>query len=247
MDLQHLKQLVQESGNIVFFGGAGTSTESDIPDFRSANGLYQTKSRHRYPPETMLSRDFFMRHTEEFYEFYRTRMIYKDAKPNAAHAALAALEREGRLKAVITQNIDGLHQMAGSVNVLELHGSVHRNHCMDCGAFYSLDDVLAAGGGDAGAVPRCSRCGGVVKPDVVLYQEELDRETLNRAIRHIEEADVFIVAGTSLTVYPAAGLVRYYRGNKLILINKSPTAYDGHANYVLQESIGKVMSAFIEP
>lgn len=243
MDFGALRRIVRESGNIVFFGGAGVSTESDIPDFRSSTGLYQTASGFSHPPERILSRSFFMKHPADFYDFYLSRMIYRDAKPNAAHLALAELEREGRLKAVVTQNIDGLHQAAGSRQVLELHGSVKRNRCMDCEAFYRLDEVLQLAE-TGGGVPKCGRCGGIVKPDVVLYEEALDEDTLEAAAAYIGGADVLIVGGTSLTVNPAAGLVRLYNGNKLILINRTPTPYDGRANYLIQDSIGKVLRAF---
>jgi NAD-dependent deacetylase len=238
MNAAEFKSLVLESDNIVFFGGAGTSTESGIPDFRSAEGLYQTSVGGKYAPEEILSRDFFYSHPEEFYEFYKKKMIYPEAKPNPAHLALAELEKQGRLKAVITQNIDGLHQAAGSVNVLELHGSIHRNFCVDCHAFYPLEHILT---GDS-LVPRCSRCGGIVKPDVVLYQESLDFALLSQAAEYIRQADVLIVAGTSLTVQPAASLVRYYTGHKWILINRSATPYDHMANYVLRNSIAEVMT-----
>ncbi|MFE5321218.1 NAD-dependent protein deacylase [Paenibacillus sp. NPDC056579] len=238
MDLQELCGLVAESSRIVFFGGAGVSTESQIPDFRSADGLYRTKTGHAYPPETMLSRSFFMRQPEQFYDFYRSRMIHKDAKPNAAHHALARLEQAGRLQAVITQNIDGLHQAAGSRNVLELHGSIHRNYCMSCSAAYGLEHIVQS----ADTVPKCTACGGMVKPDVVLYEEALDSDLLDKAVSSIANADVLIVGGTSLTVHPAAGLIRYYEGNKLILINQSPTPYDGRADYLIHDRIGKVLT-----
>jgi len=240
VDIQAIRRIVADSDNIVFFGGAGTSTESGIPDFRSAGGLYNTEIGG-FSPEEMLSRDFFLRHTPLFYQFYLKHMIYKDVRPNAAHRALAELERQGKLKAVITQNIDGLHQMAGSKEVLELHGSVHRNYCMKCGKFFDLDYVLAF----ENSVPTCDRCEGIVKPDVVLYQEPLDHEIMRKARDYIARADVLIVAGTSLSVYPAAGLVQYYNGNNMILINQSPTPYDGAAHFVLRESIGKVMQSLI--
>ena len=235
---EQLKQWVEESNSIVFFGGAGVSTESGIPDFRSVDGLYN--QQYKFPPETILSHTFFMRHTEEFYRFYRNKMLFPDAKPNAAHLALARLEEQGKLKAVVTQNIDGLHQAAGSKEVWELHGSVHRNYCMRCGKFYSLDDMLHSEG-----VPKCS-CGGTIKPDVVLYEEGLDDDTINHAVRRIREADMLIIGGTSLTVYPAAGLVHYYRGNKLVLINKSATGLDEDANLVIKEPIGEVLSCFLK-
>jgi NAD-dependent deacetylase len=241
MKFEELKQIIANSDNIVFFGGAGTSTESKIPDFRSETGLYQTKTKYAYPPEVMLSHSFFMEHTEEFYEFYRTKMIYKEAKPNAAHEVLAQLERQGRLRAIVTQNIDGLHQMAGSHNVIELHGSVHRNYCMECNKFFDLDFIVSG----TDSVPTCDNCGGIVKPDVVLYEEMLNTAVLSKARMYISEADVLIVGGTSLTVNPAAGLVSEYGGNKLILINKSPTPYDARADYLIQDSIGKVLKALI--
>ncbi len=239
--MNRIKEIVSNSGNIVFFGGAGTSTESCIPDFRSETGLYKTKNGFGYPPEIMLSHTFFMNHPEDFYEFYKAKMIYKDAKPNAAHLALAELEKAGRLKAVVTQNIDGLHQKAGSRNVLEVHGSVHRNYCMDCKEAYDLDYVINT----PGIVPLCSKCGGVVRPDVVLYEEQLDEDVLDRAVGYISKAEVLIVGGTSLVVYPAAGLVNYYKGSRLILINRSETPYDGKADIVIHGSIGKVLQGLI--
>lgn len=237
MDAEKLKDVINNSDNIVFFGGAGVSTASNIPDFRSADGLYSETSRVKYSPEEMLSHDFFMSHTEEFYEFYKSRMIYKDAKPNEAHEYLARLEEAGKLKAVITQNIDGLHQMAGSKTVLELHGSVHRNYCMKCGKFFDLDYIIKSEG-----VPRCDKCNSIVKPDVVLYQESLDTNILQESVNYIAKADVLIVGGTSLSVYPAAGLVNYYRGDKLILINKTPTPYDNRANLIFYENIAELFS-----
>lgn len=232
--VEQLKQWIKESENIVFFGGAGVSTESGIPDFRSQDGLYH--QQYDYPPEQILSHTFFMKKPEEFFRFYHNKMIAADAKPNKAHLALAKLEREGKLKAVITQNIDGLHQDAGSREVLELHGSVRRNHCMRCGKFYGLETIQAQAG-----VPRCS-CGGIIKPDVVLYEEGLDMDTLNKAVAYISQADVLIVGGTSLTVYPAAGLVDYYRGKKLVLINRDATPLDGSAGLVINGKIGEVLS-----
>lgn len=231
---ERLQQWIQSSGNIVFFGGAGVSTESGIPDFRSVDGLYHQK--YDQPPETILSHTYFARHTEEFYRFYRDKMLCLDAKPNAAHRKLAELERAGRLKAVVTQNIDGLHQLAGSQTVYELHGSVHRNYCTKCRTFCGVD-FIAEGEG----VPRCPVCGGLVKPDVVLYEEGLDQDTVEGAVRAIAGAEVLIVGGTSLVVYPAAGLINYYRGNKLVLINRDPTPYDGQADLVIHDSIGKVL------
>lgn len=231
-----LQQWISESKDIVFFGGAGVSTESGIPDFRSVDGLYN--QQYKYPPETILSHSFFERNPEEFYRFYRNKMLFPDAKPNAAHRKLAELEQAGKLKAVVTQNIDGLHQAAGSVAVYELHGSVHRNYCMKCHQFYDLDFMMKSEG-----VPHCPVCGGVVKPDVVLYEESLDQETIEAAVLAISRADMLIIGGTSLAVYPAAGLIRYYRGNKLTLINKSPTPYDSHADLVISGPIGEVLGA----
>ena len=228
-----LKQWLSESENIVFFGGAGVSTESKIPDFRSTDGLYN--QQYACPPETILSHTFYMGRTEEFYRFYRNKMLFPDAEPNRAHKALAKLEQEGRLRAVITQNIDGLHQKAGSREVLELHGSVLRNYCTKCGKFYGLEAVLESEG-----VPRCT-CGGVIKPDVVLYEEGLDQHTLQKAVYYISNADVLIIGGTSLTVYPAAGLIDYYGGKKLVLINKSVTPMDSRADLVISGPIGEIL------
>lgn len=231
-DIEKLKELVEESGNIVFFGGAGVSTESGIPDFRSVDGLYN--QTYQYPPETILSHNFFMNNTEEFYHFYRNKMLYLDAKPNDAHITLAELEAAGKLKAVITQNIDGLHHLAGSKNVLELHGSVHRNYCMRCQQFYPVQAILESEG-----VPKCT-CGGTIKPDVVLYGEGLDNEIMNQSLSAIAKAEVLIIGGTSLGVYPAAGLIDYYRGNELVLVNKSSTPMDSRANLIIKGSIGEV-------
>ena len=239
-NIADLKRIIDGSDNIVFFGGAGVSTESGIPDFRSAGGLFSERVG-KLSPEEMLSHTFFMAHTEEFFEFYKSKMIYRDARPNDAHLALARLERAGRLKAVITQNIDGLHQEAGSREVLELHGSVHRNYCMNCRRFHGLDHVLQSEG-----IPKCESCGGIVKPDVVLYEEALDMDLLGRARRYIEQADVLIVAGTSLRVYPAAGLVQFFGGRHLVLINKSPTPYDHAATLVIHDSIGETLKACVE-
>jgi NAD-dependent deacetylase len=227
-----LNKIIQDSENIVFFGGAGVSTESGIPDFRSVDGLYNQK--YNYPPETIISHSFFMKKTDEFYDFYINNMIFLEAKPNMAHIRLAELEKLGKLKAVITQNIDGLHQKAGSKNVLELHGSVHRNYCMMCGKFYDVNSIVESNG-----IPKCS-CGGTIKPDVVLYEESLDQNIMEKSIEYIINADVLIIGGTSLVVYPAAGLINYYRGNKLVLINKSSTSMDSKAHLVINESIGKV-------
>lgn len=228
-----LQKLVEASENIVFFGGAGVSCESGIPDFRGTDGLYH--QTYRFPPEEILSHHFFEERPEEFFRFYRDKMLYPDAKPNAAHRALARWEREGRLRAVVTQNIDGLHQAAGSKNVLELHGSVHRNHCVRCGAFYSLADLLRTD-----VVPRCA-CGGVIKPDVVLYEEPLDDATVDAAVQAIRAADLLVVGGTSLNVYPAAGLLRFFSGGALVVINKTPTPADRSADLIIQDAIGKVM------
>lgn len=231
-EMETLKQWIEESKRIVFFGGAGVSTESGIPDFRSVDGLYNQK--YAYPPETIISHSFYKRNPEEFYRFYKDRMIYQDAKPNAAHKALARLEEEGKLSAVITQNIDGLHQMAGSKKVLELHGSIHRNYCEKCGKFYSLDSVVQSEG-----VPKCE-CGGMIKPDVVLYEEGLDTNTINQAVYELKHADMLIVGGTSLVVYPAAGMIDYYKGNKMVLINLAPTSRDTMADLVIKGKIGEV-------
>ena len=234
-ELETLKKWIDNSDNIVFFGGAGVSTESGIPDFRSVDGLY--KQQYDYPPETILSHTFFRRNTEEFYRFYRAKMLALDAKPNAAHKKLAQWEQEGKLKAVVTQNIDGLHQAAGSKMVYELHGSVHRNYCQKCGAFYDARYMLESKG-----IPKCEKCGGIIKPDVVLYEEGLDDATMRGAIRAINHADVLIIGGTSLTVYPAAGLIDYYNGNKLVLINKSVTPMDSRADLLVQGPIGEIFS-----
>lgn len=231
---EQLEKLIQKSEKIVFFGGAGVSTESGIPDFRSVDGLYHQS--YAYPPETILSHSFFESRPEEFFRFYREKMLIEGAKPNAAHLRLAQLEREGKLTAVITQNIDGLHSAAGSKNVLELHGSVLRNYCMRCGKFYSVEAVKNSEG-----VPHCE-CGGIIKPDVVLYEESLDERTLVRSVRAIEEADLLIVGGTSLAVYPAAGLLRYYRGSELVVINKTPTSADRNATLLIRDPIAQTLS-----
>ena len=233
-NIRKLKELIDGSDNIVFFGGAGVSTESGIPDFRSVDGLYH--QTFKYPPETILSHTFYETHTEEFYQFYRAKMLAPDARPNAAHYKLAQWEQEGRLKAVITQNIDGLHQKAGSREVLELHGSVLRNYCTRCGKFYDLDFILRTTG-----VPRCE-CGGVVKPDVVLYEEPLDENVMAQAIRYIRQADVLLIGGTSLVVYPAAGLVQYYRGSKLAVVNKGVTGAALRAAVTVDGSIGQTLA-----
>lgn len=231
--VSRFKDMVAESDNIVFFGGAGVSTESGIPDFRSVDGLYSQK--YDYPPETILSRSFFKANPEAFYRFYRDKLVIHCAKPNAAHIRLAELEAAGKLKAVITQNIDGLHQAAGSKNVLELHGSVHRCYCSKCRTPHPAR-LLSEGIG----VPRCSKCGGVLQPDVVLYEDPLDSDVLSKAVHFIRHADILIIGGTSLVVYPAAGLIQYYRGNKLVLINRSETAQDSAAALIIRENIGEV-------
>ena len=230
--IAELKEIISKSENIVFFGGAGVSTESGIPDFRSVDGLYSKK--YKYPPEMMVSHSFFRSNTEEFFDFYINKMIFLNAKPNSAHKKLAELEKEGKVKAVITQNIDGLHQAAGSQNVLELHGSVHRNYCMKCRKFYDVNYIVNSKG-----IPKC-QCGGIVKPDVVLYEESLNTDVIEKAVNFIERADVLIVGGTSLVVYPAAGLINYFKGSKLVLINKSSTPMDRRADLVINDSIGKV-------
>lgn len=232
---QQLKDWLRASDHIVFFGGAGVSTESGIPDFRSVGGLYSQE--YQYPPETMISHSFYSRNPEEFFRFYKNRMLFPGAKPNEAHLALSRLEEQGKLRAVITQNIDGLHQLAGSREVLELHGSVHRNYCTSCSQFYDLDYIIRSQG-----VPGCA-CGGMVKPDVVLYEEGLDSRILERSREYIRNADLLIVGGTSLVVYPAAGLIDYYRGDKLVLINKAATSRDSQADLVISDSIGEVLGA----
>ena len=235
-EIEKLTLILKESNNIVFFGGAGVSTESNIPDFRSSNGLWNEKLRINFTPEQLVSHTFFMKYPEEFFRFYKNKLIYPDAKPNAAHIALAKLEEMGKLKAVVTQNIDGLHQAAGSKNVFELHGSVLRNYCMDCNAFYDDKFILESKG-----IPTCPKCDGKVKPDVVLYDEGLDEATIQGLIAAISQADTLIIGGTSLIVYPAAGLINYFRGKNLILINKSTTSADSKADLVIHEAIGKVL------
>ena len=232
-----LKDMLKSSVYVVFFGGAGVSTESNIPDFRSEDGIYKTLTKYRRSPEELLSHTFFMAHPEEFFDYYRGNLIFADAKPDRAHLALAELEKRDILKSVVTQNIDGLHQMAGSREVQELHGSVHRNYSMKCGEKYGLEYVVNY----QDTVPKCRKCGGIVRPDVVLYEEGLDMSVLSKAAAHIRKADMLIVGGTSLAVYPAAGLIDYYGGNKLVLINKSSTPYDRRADLVINDSIGKVL------
>ena len=234
-EIETLQKWVNESQRIVFFGGAGVSTESGVPDFRSVDGLYNQK--YDYPPEEILSHSFFVRKTDEFYRFYKDKMLYTDVKPNKAHLKLAELEKAGKLTAVVTQNIDGLHQAAGSKRVYELHGTVHKNYCVDCGKFFDLQYIV-----DSDGLPKCDKCGGIVKPDVVLYEEGLDDSTVSGAVKAITEADMLIIGGTSLNVYPAAGLINYYRGNKLVLINMSKTPMDGRANLCIYEKIGEVLS-----
>ncbi|MDO5135929.1 MAG: NAD-dependent protein deacylase [Eubacteriales bacterium] len=235
--IKRLQELIDKYDNLVFFGGAGVSTESGIPDFRSQDGLYNQK--YDYPPETILSHSFFMRKPEEFFRFYKDKMLCDTARPNKAHEMLAKLEQAGKLRAVVTQNIDNLHQMAGSKRVLELHGSVYRNYCMKCGKFYDFAYMKNAKG-----VPRCS-CGGIVKPDVVLYEEGLDNDTIQQAVLAISQAQVLIIGGTSLAVYPAAGLIDYFRGEHLVVINKSPTPRDGNADLLIKEPIGQVFSRLV--
>lgn len=232
-EIEQLQKMIDKSRRIVFFGGAGVSTESGIPDFRSVDGLYH--QHYKYPPEVMLSHSFYEVHTAEFFDFYRDKMLYLKAEPNAAHRRLAELEKAGKLAAVVTQNIDGLHQKAGSKNVFELHGSVHRNYCTHCHQLFDAEFILNSTG-----IPTCE-CGGTIKPDVVLYEEGLDQRTLNGAVEAIEEADMLIIGGTSLAVYPAASLVNYYGGNRLVLINRSATPQDGNADLVINSSIGEVL------
>lgn len=235
-----LKKVIDSSKSIVFFGGAGVSTESNIPDFRSESGLYSAQQQYGRSPEEMLSHSFFMRHTDTFFDYYRNNLIYPDAQPNDAHKAIAELEKQGKLKAVVTQNIDGLHQKAGSQKVYELHGSVLRNYCMSCHEFHETEYIMNDDNCQNG-IPRCRKCGGIVKPDVVLYEEVLNEDCITGAINAISTADTLIIGGTSLVVYPAAGLIRYFNGNNLVLINKQATPYDSKADLVINDSIGKVM------
>ncbi len=239
--LEKLTKILRNSDNIVFFGGAGVSTESKIPDFRSSNGLWNERLGINITPEQLVSRTYFMRYPEEFFQFYKSKLVYPEAKPNAAHIALAKLEDMGKLKAVVTQNIDGLHQAAGSKKVYELHGSVLRNYCMKCHSFYDEKFILASKG-----IPTCSQCGGKVKPDVVLYEEGLDSNIINGAVRAIAQADTLIIGGTSLVVYPAAGLIDYFNGNNLVLINKSTTSADSRADLVIHDAIGKVLGEAVD-
>lgn len=239
--LDKLKEIIENSSNIVFFGGAGVSTESNIPDFRSESGVFNIETKYGYPPEYMLSHTYFKKNTRGFFNFYRETMIYEEAKPNKAHKALQKLEERGKLKAVITQNIDGLHQLAGSKEVVELHGSTHRNYCMDCGENYDLSFII-----QSKDIPTCSKCKGIVRPDVVLYQEGLDDNLISKSLEYIYNADTLIVGGTSLAVYPAAGLVDYFKGSNLVLINKSTTPYDHKANLVINQSIGEVLSQVVK-
>ena len=234
-EIKELQSIVRQYDNIVFFGGAGVSTESGIPDFRSVDGLYH--QQYDYPPETILSHTFYRSQPKEFYRFYRNKMLFPNARPNAAHKKLAQLEAEGKVRAVITQNIDGLHQAAGSKVVLELHGSVLRNYCVSCGEFHDLQYIL-----DSEGIPVCRKCGNPIKPDVVLYEEGLDQKTINKAVRYIKNAQVLIIGGTSLAVYPAAGLIDYFSGDKLVVINKAPTPRDSHADLLIQAPIGEVFS-----
>ncbi|MEG2289433.1 MAG: NAD-dependent protein deacylase [Clostridium sp.] len=236
-NIEKLTQILKESNNIVFFGGAGMSTESGIPDFRSANGLFNDKLNITFTPEQLVSHSFYIKYPELFFNFYKSKLIYPEAKPNAGHLALAKLEEMGKLKAIVTQNIDGLHQAAGSKNVFELHGSVHRNYCIKCNAFYDANFILESVG-----VPTCTKCSGRVKPDVVLYEEGLDENTIKGAVNAISKADTLIIGGTSLVVYPAAGLINYFKGKNLVLINKSETSADSKADLVINDSIGKILS-----
>lgn len=237
MSIEKLSKILKESNNIVFFGGAGISTESNIPDFRSSNGLFNEKLNVTFTPEQLVSHSFYIKYPEEFFNFYKSKLIYPEAKPNSGHLALAKLEEMGKLKAIVTQNIDGLHQMAGSKNVFELHGSVHRNYCVKCHEFYDVNFILAAK-----ETPTCTKCGGAVKPDVVLYEEGLDDNIIRGAIDAISKADTLIIGGTSLVVYPAAGLINYFKGKNLILINKSSTSADSKADLVINDSFGKVLN-----
>lgn len=240
-NIKKLKELIDSHNNIVFFGGAGVSTESNIPDFRSASGLFNENLNKNLTPEQLVSHTFFMRYPKEFFKFYKDKLIYKDAKPNNAHIALARLENSGKLNAIVTQNIDGLHQMAGSRNVLELHGSVHRNYCNKCGKFYNLEEILRLGEN----IPYCDACGNIVKPDVVLYEEPLNNSVINKTVNALSNADLLIIGGTSLMVYPAASFIDYFNGDSIVLINKSSTSYDTKASVIINDSIGDVLSQTI--
>lgn len=243
MHTEFLK-MIEDSDNIVFFGGAGVSTESNIPDFRSDKGLYNAKHKYGMSPESMISHSYFMGNMDTFFEYYKENLVHREAKPNKAHLALAKLEKEGKLKAVVTQNIDGLHELAGSKKVFPLHGSVARNYCLSCGKRYGLDYIMDPANCE-GNIPKCQACGGVVRPDVVLYEEMLDQEVVNGAIDAIANADMLIVGGTSLVVYPAAGMIRYFHGSKLVLINKQATGYDKQADLVIREPIGEVLGELL--
>jgi NAD-dependent deacetylase len=237
---ERLRKIINDSKNVVFFGGAGVSTESNIPDFRSEEGLYNAKNKYGLSPEEMISHSFYLKNTETFFKYYKENLIYREAEPNKAHIALAKLEEEGKVKAVITQNIDGLHQLAGSKKVHELHGSVHRNYCTECDSFYDLEFIMDEKNCES-HIPICPKCGGIIKPDVVLYEEPLRESVINEAVMAIMNADTLIIGGTSLVVYPAAGLITYFKGKNLVLINKSKTPYDNRADLVINDNIGKVM------
>lgn len=241
LSIKRLKYIIENSNNIVFFGGAGVSTESNIPDFRSSNGVFNENLNAHFTPEELVSHSFYVKYPKEFFNFYKSKLIYPDAKPNKAHIALAKLEQQGKLKAIVTQNIDGLHQAAGSENVFELHGSVHRNYCSSCHAFYDVDYIL-----NSKDIPICTKCGGNVKPDVVLYEEGLDEDVIEGAVKAISKADTLIIGGTSLVVYPAAGLIRYFKGENLVLINKSSTPVDNSANLVINASIGRILDEAVD-
>ena len=242
MSIEKLVEIIKSSDNIVFFGGAGVSTESNIPDFRSSSGLFSQKLNKNFTPEQLVSHTFYSRYPEEFFKFYKDKLVYTEAKPNKAHLALAKLEELGKLKAVVTQNIDGLHQMAGSKNVLELHGSIHRNYCTKCNEFFDLNEMLNLDG----TVPYCDKCGGIVKPDVVLYEEGLDNDIISKTVAAISSSDLLIIGGTSLVVYPATSFINYFKGSNIVLINKSKTPYDSKADLVINESIGKVLDEVIK-
>ena len=242
MSIKKLANMIKESNNIVFFGGAGVSTESNIPDFRSASGLFNEKLNKNFTPEQLVSHSFYIRYPEEFYKFYKDKLVYKEARPNKAHIALAKLEKIGKLKAIVTQNIDGLHQMAGSKNVLELHGSIHRNYCTKCNKFFNLDEMLNLDG----IVPYCDTCKNIIKPDVVLYEEGLDDNVISKTISSISSSDLLIIGGTSLVVYPAASFINYFKGKNMVLINKSKTPYDSKADLVINDSIGVILDEVIK-